>query len=229
MASCTLPLRSTPFLVHGSELSKGGKLPVTGTWVGDEQRLIQTASRAEKILIREISSEYAAKAIDDSTKTERAKRYRKEELVEVVRYMKESFRGRILARAVRPIEIVEEAGPNTLILELALVEVIPTGTAATAIGTVGGFLLPGSGILASLARGTVAMEGRVRDAETGEVLFEFKDRSSDRVSLFSIKDYQEYGHIRAVISRWADEYARLQAQNFEGKIPKALPFTFDPF
>ena len=108
-------------------------------------------------------------------------------------------------------------------------EVIPTGTAATAIGTVGGFLLPGSGILASLARGTVAMEGRVRDAETGEVLFEFKDRSSDRVSLFSIKDYQEYGHIRAVISRWADEYARLQAQNFEGKIPKALPFTFDPF
>lgn len=228
LASCTIQLKPTPFLSHGSELTEGGKLPFSGTWLPDEQRLIEASRRAGRILIRNVSIDYAAKAIDESDRTERAKTYRKEELAEMARYMKERFKSSILEKAQRPIEIVEEPGPDMIILELAIVEVVPTNAGASAVATVGGIFLPGTGVLTALAQGTIAMEGRVLDSNTGDPLMEFKDRASDRASAFSLKDYQEYAHIRSVIDRWAAQYAELQAGNFEGKVSGSLPFTLNP-
>ncbi len=229
IAGCTIAAESTSFLTHGSELKKDGKLPFNGTWIGDEQRLIETSKRTGKVFVADVDIENALKKVDQSQGFERFKRYRREELAEMARYMKVRFKAGIAGKAVRPVELVEEPGPGTLILKLAIIEVIPTNAVIGVLGTVGGVFLPGAGAASFLSKGSIAMEGKVVDGATDEVLFEFKDRASDKTALFSIKDYQQYAHIRSVIDTWADEYGQLQAQDFEGKVEAALPFSLNPF
>lgn len=229
IAGCTIAAESTAFLTHGKELTKDGKLPFDGTWVGDEQRLIETSKKTGKIFVDDVDIDNALKKIDESQGFERFKRYRKEELAEMARYMKERFKASILEKAKRPIELVDAAGPDALILELAVIEVIPTNAVIGVLGTVGGVFLPGVGAASLLAKGTIAMEGKVLDGANNDVLFEFKDRASDKSSFFSVKDYQEYAHIRSIIDTWAGEYGQLQSQDFEGDVKAGIPFTLNPF
>jgi len=226
--SCTLSHETTAFLSHGDEFVKEGKLPADGSWIGDEQLLIDTARKAQKIFIADVNTDNAVKKVDASKGFERFKTYRREEIAEMGRYMKERFRASIIEEAKRPIEVVEAPAPDALIVQLAIVEVIPTNAIAGILGTVGGVFLPGAGVATFLAQGTIAMEGKVLDGATNGVLFEWKDRASDKNTLFSIKDYQQYAHIRSVIDTWARQFAQLHSRDFEGEVKSDIPFTLNP-
>jgi hypothetical protein len=73
------------------------------------------------------------------------------------------------------------------------------------------------------------MEGLVRDGATSQVLMEFKDRQADKVTLFSIKEFQEYGFVREAIDAWARELAELLATTVEHQVTGELAFTLNPF
>jgi hypothetical protein len=93
-------------------------------------------------------------------------------------------------------QVVGTPDDETLIIELAIVEVVPTKVWLNAIGyaTIG-----------ALDQGATAFEGRFRDGKTKEVIAEFKDREFGQLDLISVRDLEWDGHSRHTIRVWTDD------------------------
>lgn len=91
--------------------------------------------------------------------------------------------------------VVDTAGPKTLILELALVEVVPTKVWLNTIGYV---------ILGALDFGSTAMEGRLKNHEN-KIIAKFKDREHGQMAIVSVADLQWYSHSHHTINHWSEK------------------------
>lgn len=91
-------------------------------------------------------------------------------------------------------QVVSQRGPNTLVLELALVEVIPTKAwiNAASIMYVGG-----------IDQGSAAIEGKVRDGSTGQMIGALADRQQGKASLVSVKDFMWWSHAKSICQEWS--------------------------
>lgn len=127
-------------------------------------------------------------------------------------------------------QVVRSGGPRTLTLELALVELNPSNAAGNVIKTGADVFVPGAGLVGSaFTRGSVAIEGKLRNGETGEVLYEFADREQDKTSLISFRDYSPYAHSRAAVNDWAREIEQISRTPRNQKIRGASRVTLNPF
>lgn len=153
---------------------------------------------------------------------------RLEDVLELSNYMHATFKMAIENYPKKFVEVVDVPGKDTFQLELALVDISPTKPAITTFGSILGLVVPGAGIIARFGSGSVAMEGIVRDYESGEVLAEFADREADKTAPFTVKDYQEFANVRASISDWAEQYAELSATEMNHRVEDSLPFTLNP-
>jgi hypothetical protein len=113
-------------------------------------------------------------------------------------------------------------------LEIAITEISPNVPEVSAVATVAGFFLPGSGVIRLFGSGSIAIEGILRDGKTGDLLAEFRDREADKSAPISVRDYQMYAHIRRTLDDWADQLAELAGTVSSHQVKDSLPFTLDP-
>ncbi|MES2477082.1 MAG: DUF3313 family protein [Verrucomicrobiota bacterium] len=108
------------------------------------------------------------------------------------------FRDTITASPSKQALITREipAEPGTLLLETALVEAVPGRPSAQILN----FMVP---FTALLNRPAVGIEGRVRDAVTGETLFAFSDREVPEISLLDARKFTFYAAQERDVDRWA--------------------------
>ena len=79
---------------------------------------------------------------------------------------------------------------NRLLLQLALTEFTPTSPSGNVMKTAAGFFIgPLSSLASPWTKGTLAIEGQLRDPETGRVVFQFADRESDPMTLVSVRNF----------------------------------------
>lgn len=108
-------------------------------------------------------------------------------------------------------KVVDRPDAETIILELAMTEVVPTKAWLNTVAY--------AGIWMAVDKGSIGMEGRIRDGETSEIIVKFIDRERGKESLLNIKDLTWYSHVKAVIEEWAQQF--VQAVNAEeGEIIK---------
>lgn len=117
-------------------------------------------------------------------------------------------------------QVVSTAGPGTLVIELSIVEVVPTKAWLNVIGyaTIG-----------ALSHGVTAFEGRLRDGGTGEVLARFKDREYGQFAPISAADLTWYVHSRDTIRDWAEEIAEVCESAPGKRIDRASTITLRPW
>lgn len=116
-------------------------------------------------------------------------------------------------------------GPRVLTLELALVEMNPTNV----VGNAARYGAPGGSALAPLTKGNIAIEGKVRDSVTGELLYEFADNEQDKFAVISLRDLSSYGHGRTAIKEWAKQFAELVSTPASHKVEDSASVTLNPF
>lgn len=107
----------------------------------------------------------------------------------------------------RSFRVVQEPPIAGRLIELALVELSPTDVPRNVIGTAFGAIFPGAGLIAAKSSASIAIEGAVRDATSGEMLLVFADRERGKTAPFSLNDFTLYSHARAAIDDWADQLA----------------------
>jgi hypothetical protein len=129
---------------------------------------------------------------------------------------------------VRKFTVVEEPTDETLVFELAITEISPNLPEVSAVATVAGFFVPGTGLIRLFGSGSVAIEGILRDGRTGDLLAEFRDREADKSAPISVRDYQMYAHIRRTFDDWADQLAELTGTMPSHQVKDSLPFTLNP-
>lgn len=100
-------------------------------------------------------------------------------------------------------------GPDTLVIELALVELVPSKAFWNAASTAAGFAVPGAGYLSMAGRGSIAIEGRARNGADNSIIATFKDRRTDKVAPVNLGKYTWYHGAGQNISDWAAEFASL--------------------
>ncbi|MCI5065051.1 DUF3313 family protein [bacterium] len=191
------------------------RAPFHGYWVFDEHRYTSEKKRYTKIFIAPIDIERVRELYTAARGSEETKTHRIEEAEELAAYWRAKIHlllgERLTDNPLRhSFSITEDPNEEALTLHLALVQVVPTNPGINLVGTAAGFFVPGGSLISFAGEGSVAMEGYVSRDFPEEALYEqFKDREGQKTSLFSLKDYQRYAHIRLVIDEWAEQIVAL--------------------
>ncbi|OGV39398.1 MAG: hypothetical protein A2020_09230 [Lentisphaerae bacterium GWF2_45_14] len=138
------------------------------------------------------------------------------DLIEFAKYTEESFK-RAISRDKR-LTLVDKPGKNTLILELALVKVVPGKPIIGALGNLSN-LTPFGLILVPVKVGakagtdsgmqaSVAIEGIVRDSQTKKVIGMFADREKQKAAVFNFNDFRTYSNLKQIVDEWADQFVQ---------------------
>jgi hypothetical protein len=107
------------------------------------------------------------------------------------------------------LKLASGPGQGVLVFELALVELVPSNAYWNAGATAAGFIVPGAGLLSAAGAGSIAIEGRLRDGTTNEVIATFKDRRKDKVAPINVGSYTWYHGAEGNLTDWAAEFAEL--------------------
>lgn len=106
----------------------------------------------------------------------------------------EQVRERLRSKTVAPLLGDKPVGRSAQ-LELAIVEVVPTKVWLNAIGYV---------VSGALDHGSTAIEGRIRDLQTGEIIAAWKDRQYGQAALVSVADLSWYTHAERAMDYWGE-------------------------
>lgn len=140
----------------------------------------------------------------------------------------DEYDGLPFAGTVSKKAVCEYPGPDSLVWELALVEVSPNIPVVSVLATLANHFLHGTAIVRALGAGSVVVEGILRDGATDDVLLIFRDRQGDKISLFSVRNYTVYGHTRRAFSEIAQQVAELSYAPSSYDVPGSWIFTFNP-
>ncbi len=132
-------------------------------------------------------------------------------------------------------------GPDrdTVILQLALTELSPTSAGGNIFTTAVKFIVtPLVAPLANLGgfftKGNIAIEGKMLTPRPGKdppyrPFFQFADKESDKFTLFSLRDYQPYGHAVHTIRDWAVHFEELTRAQKGGRVRDSSAVTLKPY
>ena len=148
------------------------------------------------------------------------------DLLEFAKYTENAFKKAIAAD--RRLSLVTKPGPKTLILELALVKVVPGKPIIAALGNLSN-LTPFGVLLVPLKVGakasadspmqaSVAIEGIVRDSQTKKVIGMFADREKQKAAVFNFNDFRAYSNLKQIVDEWAMQF--VEAMNRKPDDPR---------
>lgn len=148
------------------------------------------------------------------------------DLLDFAKYTEEAFKKAIAAD--KRLSLASKPGPKTLILELALVKVVPGKPIIAALGNLsnltpfGVILMPAKvGAKASTdspMQASVAIEGIVRDSQTKKVIGMFADREKEKAAIFNFNDFRAYSNLKQIVDEWAAQF--VEAMNRKPDDPK---------
>jgi hypothetical protein len=131
-------------------------------------------------------------------------------------------------------KVVDEAGENAVILELAITELVPSKAFLATIG-LAAWAAPLEvgvpvGAAATFAEtGWMAIEGRVRDAATGRVVVMFADREQSKIRVLDLQSLSWYGHARESMHDWAGQLVTLANTPHQFKVEDSSAFALRPW
>lgn len=175
---------------------------------------------ANKLIVRPVNTQYVRE-----NNWWKASGREGEEMVKDLRRVGETFRSEIIKAFGTPrnnrFTVTESEGPSTLVLELAIIELIPTDAWINAASFVG--------LQMTFSKGSMAIEGRIRDAESGDIVGAFADREQGKQAIITTKDFTWYSHADAMMKDWAKQLVEVLNSD-EGEHIKDSPwFTLNPF
>lgn len=147
--------------------------------------------------------------------------------VEVREMLEQAFREPPEGTVSRYAVVDDQKGKGTLILEVAIVEIVPSKVVLQAASWAMPF---GTGVLLTpLNTSTAAMEGRFRDAATGEVLLEFADREGEKARPLDLAGFTWYAHAKGIMRDWALQLVQVANQKPGEQIPDTKVYTLVPW
>ena len=148
-------------------------------------------------------------------------------ITELGEYGRNAF---IQAFKERKINVVDDpATPHTAVFEFAITGFVPTRAEIEVVGTVGSFFcpVPGVGLVADcLASGEMAIECRVRDSATKEVVLMFADAEGEPQALLQFAKYTYTAAAKINLKRIAKDLAESCVLDDASKMRRDFPFSF---
>jgi hypothetical protein len=154
-----------------------------------------------------------------------------EDLATMAQYMRDEFKTAFANDPNRRFQVVEAPQQDSLTLELALTELVPSNVALSVLeyAPYGGGTAVRVMERATGAESTVAFEAKMRDSGTGDILAMFADRQVKKIRIIDFKAFTWYAHGREIIREWAEQFVKLANKRPGEVIEGSRPFTLKPW
>jgi len=107
-------------------------------------------------------------------------------------------------------QVVDKPGndPHTLVLEMALIEMVPSKVILNVLGYAPFYVGTGITIARTAAndKSSAAFEARVHDASTGEIVMLAADREAEQYSVIDFRGLTWYSDVEGIIDEWSKQY-----------------------
>ena len=148
-------------------------------------------------------------------------------ITELGEYGRNAF---IQAFKERKINVVDDPGtPHTAVFEFAITGFVPTRAEIEVVGTIGSFFcpVPGVGLVADcLSAGSLAIECRVRDSMTKEVVLMFADAEGEPQALLQFAKYTYTAAAKINLKRIARDLAESCTLEDASQMRRDFPLGF---
>jgi len=129
-------------------------------------------------------------------------------------------------------EVVDAPRGDSLIFELAFVDVVPNKAALGALGLAATVVAAPAGAAIAAketAKGSVAIEGRIRDGASGEVVGMWADREKGKFGPINLRRATWYGEINKIVEEWAEQWVKVANAEPGEKVKDTRTFTLAPW
>jgi hypothetical protein len=202
--------------------------PFHALWFKDREEFDRVRGKYKNIYFAPVSTTYLQeKGWWDSLNEKDSAEYRKE-VEEFAKYVRKAFNTAFKNDPLKKHIVVDTVDASTIVYEIAITELIATKAHINAAGTVLGAFVPGGGLVKATAKGSVAIEVKVIDGETNQVIITWADREQDQSSLFSLSDFSWYSHARKAVDTWAEQLVELHNSTTKDRVEDSAPFTINP-
>jgi hypothetical protein len=137
-----------------------------------------------------------------------------DDIKDFAKYTEEAFKEAI--KKSKTYQLATEPSPQTLILELALVKIVPGKPVLRGLGNISnltpiGFILMPIKVSVgatteSPLQASVAVEGNIRDSMTKKIIASFADNEKQSAAIFNLNDFTAYGNLRQIVNEWARQF-----------------------
>lgn len=212
LTSCASKEEKTVFIEDGGKMKHDDRVPVEKLWKDPSAVMADY----DKIIIADVRTDLQLdKSWIEHSGISAMTGGEDKDLKELAVYMKESFNKAFHTNASR-LKLVTEKGPGTLILEMAIVKVVadkPVFAVGTTVGAaivrpITLCLIPVKSVVShethSPTSSYIAIEGKIKDAQTGKNLIYFSNDSYEDPALLDVnKHISLYANVREIIDRWS--------------------------
>lgn len=146
---------------------------------------------------------------------------REEAVKEAAQYLQEAVKTAFRKDPKHKLMVVDSPGPDTMVLELALTELVPTKAWLNVVGY--------AGVMMALDHGTAAMEGKIRKGGNEKVIGMFADREKGKTALLSAADLSWKSHAHHIMDDWGEQFVAIMNAKEGEKISSALTVTLKPW
>jgi hypothetical protein len=154
-----------------------------------------------------------------------------EDLATMAHYMQQEFKTAFRNDPYRRFQVVDVPQKDSLTLELALTELVPSNVALSVLE----YAPYGGGTAVRVmervtgAESTVAFEARMKDSDTGATLAMFADRQVKKIRIIDFKSFTWYAHDQEIINEWAAQFVGLSNKRPGEVIEGSSAFTLRPW
>jgi len=126
---------------------------------------------------------------------------------------------------------VPTSEPHVLVLEFALVQVVPSKVLLNALGYAPFFIGTGITVVRTIAddKSSAAFEARVRDASTGEIVMLAADREEQAFTIVDLRGLTWYSDAEEIIDNWSKEFVLIANTQPGEKVAGAPIFRLLPW
>ncbi len=214
----TAPAADSGYLSNPEQLIENReRFPFQRVWVNPDTS--KSYQDYKSIYIAPVNTDFLETMQSYKNYDEKSQAYLKQSASELAVYMRERFYTEMDAIesseknakliTLRDLKLVDK---SSKILEIAIVELVPTPAGTNRFTEAAGFFVPFLGLAKSLIvdDGSIAIEARVIDAVNKEILLQFADREEDKSTpLIDASDFTYFRHAKQHIDIWAKQYAKL--------------------
>jgi len=198
-------------------------------WIADSYRGKPVSEQFSSVYIAPVSTRFMAEQSWWQQQTPMRQESLSEDTRAIATRMRQQFMAAIINNRAHKISLARAPGPGVLVIELALVELVPSKAYWNAAATAAGFAVPGAGFLSIAGRGSIAIEGRARDGATNSIIATFKDRRADKTAPVDLGKYTWYHGAEANITDWAAEFAEFLNTPPSHVVKRAKSITLKPW
>ena len=227
------PAQPSAFLEHADQMrAEPRRSPFLRNWTNPSPKAEADIRTKTGIWVAPVTLAYLRPTTKAASRIESDEDARRRGAAMLAEFTRTTFADAFKKSAQTRYQLASRPGKNTVTLELALVELNPNSVSMGVVRTALNLAtLPGlDNLIGRPLKGNIAIEGKLRDSVTKEVLFEFADNEESKSSLvFSVDDFSTYGQARQAISEWAVQLEELTRTAPSHKVKGSSSFVILPW